>query len=518
MKLSRRAFLAAAFALRASAPKGGLALAAPPNLFQFPLGRPRFHSSPFSLGVASGDPSPDGVVLWTRLAPDPLNGGGMPVERVTVNWRIAEDDRLQRVVKRGTADASPAHAHAVHVEVSGLRPDRPYWYQFDAGGEESPIGRTRTLPSASAVAARMRFAFVSCTNFETGYFTPLGHLAEEDVALVFHLGDYIYEAAGRDGFVRRHAGGEPRTLDEYRTRYAQYKTDVDLQRVHAALPFAVSWDDHEVDNDYAGIYSEEPMPMDVFLQRRAAAYQAYYEHMPLRAAARPHGGEAHMYRGFQFGRLASFFVLDTRQYRSDQPCGAGPLCSGALDPATTMLGAAQERWLLNAMRQSGTRWTVVPQQIMMAKVDYAQGPDDRYFMDHWNGYDVSRRRLLEAFAALPSPNAIVLTGDIHSNWVNDLKLDFADPKSPTVATELACTSISSGGDGSDLPDNIKPVLAENPFVRFYNGQRGYVTCELTAKQARADFKVVEFVTERGAPNRTRASFVVEDGRPGAVPA
>ena len=502
--ISRRAFLAAAFALRASAP------------LQFPLGRPRFNSSPFSLGVASGDPSPDGVVLWTRLAPDPLNGGGMPGERVTVNWRIAADDRLQSVVKRGTVDASPAHAHAVHVEMSGLRPDRPYWYQFDAAGEESPIGRTRTLPAPTANAARMRFAFVSCTNFETGYFTPLGHLAEEDVALVFHLGDYIYESAGRDGFVRRHAGGEPRTLDEYRTRIAQYKTDADLQLVHAAHPFAVSWDDHEVDNDYAGVVSEEPMPMGVFLQRRAAAYQAYYEHMPLRAAARPHGGEAQMYRGFQFGRLASFFVLDTRQYRSDQPCGAGPLCSGALDPATTMLGAAQERWLQDGMRRSPARWTIIPQQIMMAKVDNAPGADERYFMDHWNGYDAARRRLLEAFAKLPSRNAIVLTGDIHSNWVNDLKLDFADVKSPTVATELACTSISSGGDGSDLPGNITPILAENPFVRFYNGQRGYVTCELTASRAQADFKVVEFVTERGAPVRTRASFVVEDGRPGAV--
>jgi alkaline phosphatase D len=516
--ISRRAFLAAAFALRASAPRGGLALASPLDVFQFPLGRPRFSASPFSLGVASGDPSPDGFVLWTRLAPDPLNGGGMPPERVMVNWRIAEDDRLQAVVRRGTVDASPAYAHAVHVEVAGLRPDRPYWYQFGAGGEESPIGRTRTLPAPNANAARMRFAFVSCTNFETGYFTPLGHLAEEDIALVFHLGDYIYESAGRDGFVRRHAGGEPRTLDEYRTRFAQYKTDVDLQRVHAALPFAVTWDDHEVDNDYAGIYSEEPMPMDVFLQRRAAAYQAYYEHMPLRAAARPNGGDARMYRGFKCGRLASFFVLDTRQYRSDQPCGTGPLCRGAVDLATTMLGAAQERWFLDGMRHAGTRWTVVPQQIMMAKVDYAAGSDERYFMDHWNGYDASRRRVLEAFAALPSRNAIVLTGDIHSHWVNDLKADFADPKSSTVAIELACSSISSGGDGSDLPDNIKPVLAENPFVRFYNGQRGYVTCELTASGARADLKVVEFVTERGAPLRTRASFVVEDGRPGAVPA
>jgi alkaline phosphatase D len=469
------------------------------------------------LGVASGEPSPDGFVLWTRLAPDPLNGGGMPPERVTVNWRIAEDDRMRNVVRRGSRDASPAEAHSVHVEAAGLRPDRPYWYQFDAGGEESPIGRTRTLPAVDAAPGRMRFAFVSCSHFEMGYFTPLGHLADEDLSLVFHLGDYIYESAARDGGVRRHAGGETRTLDEYRTRYALYKTDADLQRAHASLPFAVTWDDHEVDNDYAGIFSEEPMPMDVFLQRRAAAYQAYYEHMPLRSSARPRDGAVRLYRGFQYGRLASFFVLDTRQYRSDQPCGPGPLCQGALDPATTMLGVDQERWLLNGMRQSGARWTVMPQQVMMAKVDWAPGADERYFMDHWNGYDGARARLLSACAALPSRNAIVLTGDLHSNWVNDLKLDFTDAKSPTVATELVGTSISSGGDGSDLPDNIKPLLAENPFVRFHNGQRGYVTCELTAKQARADYKVVDFVTQPGAPIRTRASFAIEDGRPGAVP-
>ena len=318
--------------------------------------------------------------------------------------------------------------------------------------------------------------------------------------------------------MRRHVGGETRTLDEYRTRYAQYKTDVDLQRVHAAMPFAVTWDDHEVDNDYAGVFSEEPMPMDMFLLRRAAAYQAYYEHMPLRASARPRAGAVHLYRRLQYGRLASFFVLDTRQYRSDQPCGAGPICAGSIDPATAMLGAEQERWFLKGIRQSGARWTVVPQQIMMAKVDFAPGAEERYFTDHWNGYDAARSRILAQFAALPSRNAIVLTGDLHSSWVNDLKLDFADPKSPTVATELVGTSISSGGDGSDLPDNMKPVLAENPCVRFYNGQRGYLTCELTAKQARADFKVVDYVTEPGAPIRTRASFVVEDGRPGAVPA
>ena len=357
---------------------------------------PRFQSSPFTLGVASGDPMPDGVVLWTRLAPDPLNGGGMTPERVTVNWRVAEDDGMRNVVRRGAIDASPDYAHAVHVEVSGLRPDRPYWYQFDAGGSESVVGRTRTMPADNVVPQRMRFAFVSCSHFEMGYFTPLGHLADEDVSLAFHLGDYIYESAGRNGGVRRHVGGETRTLDEYRTRYAQYKTDVDLQRVHASMPFAVTWDNHEVDNDYAGVFSEEPMPMDMFLLRRAAAYQAYYEHMPLRASARPRAGAVHLYRRLQYGRLASFFVLDTRQYRSDQPCGAGPICAGSVDPATAMLGAEQERWFLNGIRQSGARWTVVPQQIMMAKVDFAPGAEERYFTDHWNGYDAARSRILAA--------------------------------------------------------------------------------------------------------------------------
>jgi alkaline phosphatase D len=519
MRLSRRAFLAGTFALRAAVSKSGLAFpAAPPGFRQYALRSPRFQSSPFTLGVASGDPVADGVVLWTRLAPDPLNGGGMTPEPVTVNWRIAEDDGMRTVVRRGAADASPEFAHAVHVEVSGLKPDRPYWFQFNAGGAESVVGRTRTVPADNVVPGRMRFAFVSCSHFEMGYFTPLGHLANEDVSLAFHLGDYIYESPGRDGGVRRHLGAETRTLDDYRTRYAQYKTDADLQRVHAAMPFAVTWDDHEVDNDYAGIFSEEPMPMEVFLQRRAAAYQAYYEHMPLRASARPRGGAVQLYRRLQFGRLASFFVLDTRQYRSDQPCGAGPICAGSVDPATAMLGAEQERWFVNGLRRSGARWTIVPQQIMMAKVDFGPGPEERYFPDHWNGYDAARSRILAQLAALPSRNAIVLTGDLHSAWVNDLKLDYADPKSATVATELIGTSISSGGDGSDLPGNMRPVLAENPCVRFYNGQRGYVSCELTARQARADFKVVDYVTEPGAPVRTRASFVIEDGRPGAVPA
>jgi alkaline phosphatase D len=441
----------------------------------------------------------------------------MPPERIEVAWRVASDDRLRDVVARGTAEASPALAHAVHVEVSGLRPDRPYWYRFEAGNQASPIGRTRTLPRADAAPDRLRFAFASCQNFEMGYFTPLGHLAEEDLRFVLHLGDYIYESAGRDGQVRRHAGGEPRTLDGYRNRYAQYKTDADLQKAHAAAPWIATWDDHEVDNDYAGAVSQEKIGAAEFEARRAAAYQAYYEHMPLRRSARPRGPAAQLYRSFTYGRLASFFVLDTRQYRSDQPCGgsAGPICDQARDRGQTMLGDSQERWLTEGLRRSPARWNVIPQQVMMAAVDRAEGPDGRYSMDQWNGYDAARARLLAFLADARIRNPVVLTGDVHSNWVNDLKRDFRDPASPTVATELVGTSISSGGDGFDQPDSIKPVLAENPFIKFYNQQRGYVACEITSGETRADFKVVDFVTRLGAPIRTRASFRIEDGRPGA---
>jgi alkaline phosphatase D len=516
--ITRRSFLAGGLSFLAVPQDiGRPAFAQALRLGRLVRGSPRFQSSPFTLGVASGDPAPDGVVLWTRLAPDPLNGGGMPPERVDVTWHVASDDRMQDVVRTGTSTASPAAAHSVHVEVTGLRPDRPYWYRFRAGNELSPIGRTRTLPVATAAADRLRFAFVSCQNYEMGYFTPLHHLAGEDIALVFHLGDYIYESAGRDGQIRRHGGGEARTLEEYRNRYAQYKTDPDLQEAHAAFPWVATWDDHEVDNDYAGSAPEQAVPIETFLRRRADAYQAYYEHVPLRRRARPRDGAVQLYRGFSYGRLASFFVLDTRQYRSDQPCGgAGPLCAGARDPRTTMLGAEQERWLFDGLRRSSSRWNVIPQQVMMARVDRLQGPEERYSMDHWNGYDAARARLLKLLATERPGNPVILTGDVHSHWVNDIKLDFDDPKSPTVATELVGSSISSGGDGVDFPDNIKPVLAENAFVKFYNGQRGYVACDVSAKLMRADFKVVDYVSRPEAPAKTRASFVIEDGKPGAV--
>jgi alkaline phosphatase D len=505
--LTRRAFMT-----------GGLTLVAGARLAHTAVQRtPRFGSSPFALGVASGDPAPDGVVLWTRLAPEPLNDGGMSPEPVEVAWEVASDDRMQHIVTRGIGVARPEAAHSVHVEVDGLAPDRWYWYRFRAGGELSPTGRTRTLPASKAAADRLRLAFASCQNFEMGYFTAYQHLANEDLQLVLHLGDYIYEGRPRDGFPRRHSGPEPTTLQEYRNRYAQYKSDADLQAAHAAFPWIVTWDDHEVDNDYAATISERRDPVEEFVQRRSAAYQAYYEHMPLRAASRLRGLDLKLYRGFSCGTLASLFVLDTRQYRSIQPCGQrfGPLCDEARDHRASILGGPQERWLFDGLTRSTAAWNLIPQQVIMAAIDWGAGAEERFATDHWSGYDASRTRLCELFASTRARNPVVLTGDVHSNLVNDLKVDFRDSRSPAVATELVGTSISSGGDGVDQPESVKPVLAENEFIRFFNGQRGYVVCNITRKALAADFRTLEYVSRTGAPITTRASFVIEDGRPGA---
>ena len=504
-RLDRRTFLL-----------GGIAVIAAGALPQA-RGRVRWASDPFTLGVASGDPAPDGAVLWTRLAPEPLQQGGGISEPVDVLWEVSDDAGMRRIVRRGRVTASAAAAHSVHVEVDGLDANRWYWYRFHAGDATSPIGRTKTLPRSGADVNRLRFAFASCQHYETGFFTAYRHMCTEDLDLVFHLGDYIYEGPGRDNLVRRHHGPELTTLQHYRDRYAQYRLDPDLQAAHASFPWIVTTDDHEVDNNYAGAISENNDPRDVFLARRAAAYQAYYEHMPLRRRSVPSGPDIQLYRHFTYGELASFFVLDTRQYRTDQPCGdmTKPPCPGVADPAATLLGAAQERWLFESLDKSKRRWNVLPQQVMMARVDQFPGEEERVSMDQWSGYDAGRTRLLEFFARRRAANPVVLTGDIHSNWVNDLKVNFRDPKSPAVATEFVGTSITSGGDGTDLPERLLGVMAENPFVRFYNGQRGYVSCSVTPQRWQADYQVLDFVTKKESPRRTRASFLIEDGRPGA---
>ena len=364
------------------------------------LAAPRFASYPFTLGIASGDPSPNGVVLWTRLAPDPLRGGGMPAAPIEVEWTIAENELMSRTVQRGTAIAAPELGHSVHVETQGLRPDRWYWYQFRSGSEYSAVGRTRTTPDVGAANDRFKFGFCSCNHYEQGYFTAYRHMAEEDLDVIFHLGDYIYEYAGRDDRVRMHTYDEIESLSDYRNRYALYKTDPDFQAIHAAAPFVVTWDDHEVDNNHAGEISENNDPVEAFLRRRAAAYQAYYEHMPLRRAQMPRGADMRLYRGFSYGQLASFFVLDTRQYRTDQPCGdeSGPRCAAVFDEAATLMGPEQESWLFNGLDDSGARWNIIPQQVMLAPVDQLPGEEERYSMDQWSGYDAARNRLVDFLA------------------------------------------------------------------------------------------------------------------------
>jgi alkaline phosphatase D len=477
--------------------------------------RTGFAANPFSLGVASGDPSADGVVLWTRLAPKPFEpGGGMPAQAVEVRWELAEDDSMKKVVKSGRTWATPQLGHSVHVEADG------FWYRFRAGDADSPIGRTRTLPARDAMPERLRFAFASCQHYESGLFTAYEQMARDEVDLVFHLGDYIYEGRGQDGRIRKHLGNEIESLEEYRIRLSQYRADPLLHGMHALCPWFVTWDDHEFDNNCAGDISEEPGvdPAD-FLIRRANAYQAYYEMMPLRRRSLPRGPHMQLYRKASFGRLAELLVLDTRQYRTDQPNGdkRSELNAEALNRKNSLLGADQRGWLQSALIASRGTWNVLAQQVMMGLVGFPTADGPRYSMDQWPGAAAERMALMQFMQERRVPNPVVLTGDIHSNWVNNLRVDDRKADTPVVATEFVGTSISSGGNGVDRPRGLDELKTANPCVQYHNAERGYVRCTLNPAEWKSDYVVVEDVTQPGGRIITRASFVVEAGQPGAKP-
>ncbi|MFG2830579.1 alkaline phosphatase D family protein [Streptomyces sp. NPDC048434] len=487
--------------------------------------------NPFTLGVASGDPQPGSVVLWTRLAPRPYepSGGGMPNARVTVRWEVAYDEHFKRLAGQGRADAHPEFNHSVHIEPTGLAPDRVYYYRFRAGSWISPVGRTRTAPARAARISALKLAAVSCQAYHDGYFTAYRHLAEEDLDVVFHLGDYLYEypvsaAGGARNYTDRKLPArfnqETVTLEDYRLRYALYKSDPDLQAAHAAHPFIVTWDDHEVENNYASDISEDNLPPAEFLVRRAAAYRAYWENQPLRRPQRPTGADARLYRRVQYGQLAQFDILDTRQYRSDQAYGDGWHAPGpeSLDPGRTLTGAAQERWLIDGWRQSSARWNVLPQQVTFSERRDATGAGHRLSMDAWDGYAASRDRVLAGAESAGVDNLVVLTGDVHVHYALDIKKDFKDPGSRTAGVEFVTTSIASGKDGADKPANWATYMAANPHMKFYNGRRGYVTVTLDQDTARGDYRTVSAVTTPGAPVHTAASFVSEAGDPGLKPA
>ena len=479
--LSRRRFLGGAVALATT----GLVT---PALHQRARAQVRFTGYPFTLGVASGCPHPDSVVLWTRLAPAPLSGGGMEPERVEVQWEVAYDEYFHTIVQHGSVWAAQELGHSVHVEVYGLEPARWYWYRFLVRDEVSPVGRTRTAPALHASLERLRLAVASCQHYEQGYFSAYRHMAEEDLDLVVFVGDYIYESSWGEQLVRRHIGPEPDTLVEYRNRHAQYRTDPDLQRMHAMVPWLVTWDDHEVDNDYANDQSEHLDPQ--FLIRRAAAYQAYYEHMPLRHSARPRGPYLRLHERYTFGNLLQICMLDDRQYRTPQACprpgmGGGtvvPLsrCPELHDPERTLLGAEQEAWLLEALGTSSARWNVLAQQTLMAQVDVHPGPEQAFWTDGWDGYPAARSRLLSFIADTRPANPLLIGGDVHSYWVSDLKPNFDDPQSPVVATEFCGTSITSQGPPQERLDAAR---AHHPHIKFaHSEKRGYV-CQRSRQSA-----------------------------------
>lgn len=504
---------------------GGLA-AAPFIIPSLAFGQLPFADYPFGLGVASGDPAPDGFVIWTRLAPQPLEPhGGMPMAPVTVGWEIATDDNFAAIVAHGEATAWPELGHSVHVEVAGLQPGRPYWYRFRAGDEVSLVALARTLPAAGAPVDKVRFATVGCQNYEAGYYTAFRHLsAEADLDFVYHFGDYIYENSANlllDGLrrpidpVRRHAMREPFSLDDYRRYYALYRSDKDLQAAHQAATWIATYDDHEISNNWVGDTDRLGTPPEIFLFRRAAAMQAYYEHMPLRAAARPRGAVMDIARRFRWGGLLQAHMLDTRLHRSDQACGDGfkPACPEIAAPDRTVLGPLQERWLADGLREGSPRWNLVAQQVMMMKLDRRRDGDSDaqpiYNLDSWAGYDAARDRALELFARQPPGSVVVLTGDEHQNYAGELRR-----AGRTVATEFVGTSISSGGDGQDFRTGNRRIHASNPELKFTNDQRGYMLCEVTSETWTTSFRVVDKVSVRDAPVTTRAAWVVEAGRAG----
>ncbi|MHC1558618.1 alkaline phosphatase D family protein [Actinomycetospora sp. C-140] len=464
----------------------------------------------FTLGVASGDPVSDGVVLWTRLAPDPVapdGRGGMSRRPVLVDWQVAEDPAFRRVVARGSAVARPEEAHTVHVEVSGLRPAADHWYRFRAGPQISPVGRTRTAPAPGARVDRFAIATASCQCRPDGFYTAYAAMARDDLDLVAFLGDYIYESASSGVPGRAHLPNrEVSTLTDYRVRHGQYRTDPDLQAAHAAFPWAITLDDHDVENNWAADVSQVDDEPDndpaVFRARRAGAFRAFWEHMPLRRAQRPDGPAMRMHRRLTFGDLLDVHLLDTRQYRSDQDP------EHPRDPSRTMLGAEQRAWLWRGLAGPTARWNVLAQQVFFSPRDLTAGAAVGLDEDSWDDCAVERDALRDHLVAAGTSNPVIVTGDVHAHHACALHADPSDPASPVVATELVTTSISSGGDGRAREPGDAALLAENPHITVLDRRRGYVRSTVTPTDWRADFQVVDRVSVRGAPAHTAATVVV----------
>lgn len=474
---------------------------------------------PFTLGVASGEPTPDGIVLWTRLAPKPFEAdAGMPSRDVEVEWEIAKDEGFRKVARRGKDVAWQVHGHSVHVELGGLEPHTWYWYRFKVDGHVSPVGRTRTAP-APGTSPEFRFGFASCASYEYGYYTAYQRMAEEDFDLIVFLGDYIYEYGVETNHVRQnYAPPYPcMSVEDYRMRFAQQKVEPEVQQVHAAAPWLPTWDDHELLNDYANMYSPYAWTDEEFALRRRNAYRAYYENMPLRKSTLPHGIDMRIYRSLDYGDLARFVVLDTRQYRDPQACRGGiKTCADAADPARRFLGNDQEQWVYGQLDSSPARWNVLAQQVFLSAIDESAGTAQSFSMDSWSGYSATRDRLLSHIQATGTSNPIVLTGDVHAHYVSDIKANFNDPGSASIGAEFVVTSITSETDGADARSTWPLLQQENPHLKYHSFRRGYGATTVGKDTLTTEMKILPYVSTKGAPVSTGATFVVENGVGGVV--
>jgi alkaline phosphatase D len=483
---------------------------------------PKFINDPFQLGVASGDPVPDGFVIWTRLAPDPYDRNALPNEAITVAWEVAEDDKFRKVLQRGNVFARPEFAHSVHVELHGLEQGRDYFYRFTCGDARSPVGRALTPPMPGAKTDRLKFALASCQHYDQGYFTAYRDMIAQDPALIAHVGDYIYEVSW--GQTIRHSPiADAWDLHEYRLMHAVYKLDPDLQAAHRHCPWILTWDDHEVDNDYSDLTPEDDTTPEEFAKRRAAAYQAFYEHMPLRAMAAPDSrGNMQIFQRLNYGDLVEFSVLDLRQFRSIQPCRQRGLRAGRVvdaaecpdfdDPNRSMLGAVQEDWMNKNFARTGARWNCIVQSLMMMNFDQEPGPGRGAYSDNWGAYGAARRKIVDLVLKRGVKNVISLGGDIHSYFAGDVVIDENDPLSQPVIAEFVGTSITSESYNTALFESLMP---ENPNIKYVNDRfRGYVMCDVDRDLWRADFRIVEDARVRVPSFRSLATFAVENGSPG----
>lgn len=478
-------------------------------------------ADPFALGVASGAPTANGVLLWTRLI-------GLGVEApsaIPVQFEVWKADKPQSPVVAGEAVALRKLGYAVHAEVEGLQAGRWYEYRFMVGDATSPVGRTRTLPAPGSMPERLRLAYASCQRWEDGHYAAYHHMLADEPDMVVFLGDYMYEYASRkaDVAVRTHGLRHARTLDDYRARYALYRSDPALQAMHAACPWLITWDDHEVENDYAGVVSTAGTA-DLLAQRRAA-YQAFYEFMPIRRstwlrglASMEAGEPLRIHQRVDLGRLASIHLLDNRQYRAAPLCGPQPsarlaaVCNSAPLVPRSMLGFDQEGWLRQGLEQAaaqGQRWNVIAQQTCFTPRNYPSGPGRWYGTDLWDGFPDARQRLLNALVASGAKNPVFLGGDIHQNWVAHVHQDPYNTRSPVVAAEFCGTSISSSGVTQVA---ALRALARNPHCLLANSAyRGYGIVDITPRHMTVSLRVLDDVKLPDSGVSTLAKFRVSAG-------